>query len=65
MGEVSKLRQIFSVPHFFRSSITDSKANRICKLNCFLVNTRSIVNKKSELEEYVSKYNPDDMVSES
>ena len=45
--------------HFFpASSITDSKTNGICKLNCFLANA-SIVNKMSELEEYVFEYNPD------
>ena len=41
------------------SSITDSKTNRICRLNCFIANARSIVNKMNELEEYVFEYNPD------
>ena len=39
------------------SSLTDFKTNRICKLDCFLA--RSIVNKMSELEEFVFEYNPD------
>ena len=41
------------------SSLTDSKTNRIYKLDCFLVNARSIVNKMNEREEYVLEYNPD------
>ena len=43
----------------FVSSITDSKTNRICKLNCFLANAKSIVSKVIEHEEYVFEYNPD------
>ena len=34
------------------SSLTDSKTNIICKLDCFHANARSIINKMSELEEY-------------
>ena len=41
------------------SSITDSKTNRMCKLDCFLANARSVVNKMSDFEEYVFEYNPD------
>ena len=44
---------IFSSTFFPVSSLTDFKTNRICKLDCFLANARSIVNKMSELEEYV------------
>ena len=48
------------------SSLTDFITNRICKLDCFLANARSIVNKMSELEEYAFEYNPDViMISES
>ena len=47
------------------SSLTDSKTNRICKLDCFLANASCTVNKMSELEEYVFEYNPDVMISES
>ena len=50
---VLKPRQIFSIPLFFLSSIAASKINRICKLYCFLPYASSIVNKMSELEEYV------------
>ena len=35
------------------SSHTDFKTNKICKLDCPPANARSIVNKMSELEEYV------------
>ena len=41
---------IFSFTFLPVSSLTDSKTNRICKLDCFLANARSIVNKMSELE---------------
>ena len=57
---------IFSHTIFAVSSITDSKSNRICNLDCFLAISRSISNKMSEEEEYVPKYNPDViMISES
>ena len=57
---------IFSSTFFHVSSLTDFKTNRICRLDCFLLNARSIVNNMSELEEYVFEYNPDViMISES
>ena len=39
-------------------SLTDFKTSRICTLDCFLANAKSIVNKMNELEEYVFEYNP-------
>ena len=49
----------FQFPFFAASSIADTMTNRMCKLNCFLADTRSIVSKIIELEEYVFEYNPD------
>ena len=60
MGKVLKLRQISSVPLFFLChQLLILKINRICTLDCFPTNARSIVNKTSELEEYVFEYNPE------
>ena len=52
---------IFSSTFLPVSTLTDFKTNRICKLDCFLVNAGSIVNKMSELEECVYV----NMISES
>ena len=56
---------MFSSTFFPVSSLTDFRTNTICKLDCFLANARSIVNKMSDLEQYVFEYNPDVMILES
>ena len=50
---------IFSSTFFPVSSLANFRTIIICKLDCFLANARSIVNKMSEFEEYVFEYNPD------